>query len=104
MFITSMGIFGFLSSAYLEQAAEGQQSQARIERIENDILRFDDTINRTEIKIAKLETETSNDTSEIQAQIDAEQLRMDKAFERVQPAINEQLEIINNEQRGQMMK
>ena len=100
MFITSMGIFGFLSSAYLEQAAEGQQSQARIERIENDILRFEDTINRTEIKIGKLEVETSNDTSEIQAQIDTEQLRMDKAFERVQPAIDEQLEIINNEQRG----
>ena len=100
MFITSMGIFGFLSSAYLEQAAEGQQSQAKIERIENDITRFDETINRTEIKIVKLETETSNDTSEIQAQIDAEQLRMDKAFERVQPAIDEQLAIINNEQRG----
>ena len=100
MFITSMGIFGFLSSAYLEQAAEGQQSQARIERIVNDIARTDETIKRTEIKIEKLETETSNDTSEIQAQIDAEQLRMDKAFERVQPAIDEQLAIIDNEQRG----
>jgi len=100
MFITSMGIFGFLSSAYLEQASEGQQSQARIERISNDILRFEDTIERTEVKIEKLETETSNDTSDIQAQIDSEQVRMDKAFERVQPAINEQLEIITNEQRG----
>ena len=100
MFITSMGIFGFLSSAYLEQASEGQQSQARIERISNDILRFEDTIQRTEVKIEKLENETSNDTSDIQAQIDSEQLRMDKAFERVQPAIDEQLEIIANEQRG----
>ena len=35
----SLGIFGFLSSAYLEQASEGQQSAAKIERISNDILR-----------------------------------------------------------------
>lgn len=100
MFITSMGIFGFLSSAYLEQASEGQQSAAKIERISNDILRTEETISRTEIKIGKLEVETSNDTSDIQAQIDSEQVRMDKAFERVQPAIDEQLEIIANEQRG----
>ena len=100
MFITSLGIFGFLSSAYLEQAAEGQQSTAKIERIANDIIRTEDTIARTEIKIEKLENETSEDTSDIQAQIDAEQERMDKAFERVQPAIDEQLSIIDNEQRG----
>ena len=100
MFITSLGIFGFLSSAYLEQAAEGQQSTAKIERIGNDILRTEDMISRTEVKIEKLENETSNDTSDIQAQIDAEQERMDKAFERVQPAIDEQLAIIDNEQRG----
>ncbi len=59
MFITSMGIFGFLSSAYLEQASEGQQSAAKIERIANDILRTEETISRTEIKIGKLEVETS---------------------------------------------
>ena len=100
MFITSMGIFGFLSSAYLEQASEGQQSAAKIERIANDILRTEETISRTEIKIGKLEVETSNDTSDIQAQIDSEQVRMDKAFERVQPAIDEQLAIIADEQRG----
>jgi CHASE3 domain sensor protein len=100
MFITSLGIFGFLSSAYLEQAAEGQQSTAKIERIANDILRTEDMISRTEVKIEKLENETSDDTSDIQAQIDAEQERMDKAFERVQPAIDEQLAIIDNEQRG----
>ena len=100
MFITSLGIFGFLSSAYLEQAAEGKQSTAKIERISNDILRTEDMISRTEVKIEKLENETSNDTSDIQAQIDAEQERMDKAFERVQPAIDEQLAIIDNEQRG----
>lgn len=100
MFITSMGIFGFLSSAYLEQASEGKQSQARVERIENDIIRYEDTIARTEVKIVKLETETTNDTGDIQAQIDTEQQRMDQAYARVQPAIDEQTQIIANEQRG----
>lgn len=100
MFITSMGIFGFLSSAYLEQASEGKQSTAKIERIENDIIRYEDTITRTEVKIEKLETETTNDTGDIQAQIDTEQQRMDQAYARVQPAIDEQTQIIANEQRG----
>jgi hypothetical protein len=100
MFITSMGIFGFLSSAYLEQASEGKQSTAKIERIENDIIRYEDTITRTEVKIEKLETETTNDTGDIQAQIDTEQQRMDQAYARVQPAIDEQTDIIANEQLG----
>ena len=60
MFITSMGIFGFLSRAHLEQASEGLQSQARIERIENDIIRYEDTIKRSEIKISKLEILTKD--------------------------------------------
>ena len=101
MFITSMGIFGFLSRAHLEQAAEGQQNQAKIERIANDILRNEETIKRTEIKIEKLENETSDDTSDIQAQLDAEQQRMNQAYDRVQPGIDEQMSIIDNEQRGQ---
>ena len=100
MFITSMGIFGFLSSAHLEQAAEGQQSEARITRIENDITRFDNTITRTTTKIEKLENESTDNTDDTQAQIDTEQLRMNQAYARVQPAINEQIQIIANEQTG----
>ncbi len=100
MFITSMGIFGFLSRAHLEQASEGLQSQARIERIDNDISRYEDTIKRSEIKISKLETQNTNTTDEIQLQIDTEQQRMDQAYARVQPAVDEQLSIISNEQRG----
>jgi len=100
MFITSMGIFGFLSSAHLEQAAEGQQSEARITRIENDIIRFEDTIARATSKIEKLETESTDDTDDIQAQIDTEQMRMDQAYARVEPAINEQRQIIATEQTG----
>lgn len=100
MFITSMGIFGFLSKAHLEQAAQGTANVAKVERIDNDIIRFNSIIERTEIKIAKLENETSDDSSDINAQIDAEQTRMDNAYARIQPAIDEQMEIIRQEQKG----
>lgn len=97
MFITSMGIFGFLSRAHLEQAAQGQENTARIERIENDILRNEELITRTEAKIEKLDSESANDTSAVQAQIDAEQARMDQAYARIQPAIDDQNAIIASE-------
>jgi hypothetical protein len=100
MFITSMGIFGFLSKAHLEQAAQGTANVAKVERIDNDIIRFNSIIERTEIKIAKLENETSDDSSDINTQIDAEQTRMDNAYARIQPAIDEQMEIIRQEQKG----
>jgi hypothetical protein len=95
-----MGIFGFLSRAHLEQASESLQSQARVERIDNDIVRYEDTITRSEIKIEKLETQNTNNTDEIQTQIDTEQQRMDQAYARVQPAIDEQLAIILDQQTG----
>lgn len=97
MFITSMGIFGFLSRAHLEQAAQGQENVARIERIESDILRNQELITRTETKIEKLDTESANGTSDVQSQIDAEQQRMDQAYARIQPAIDEQNQIIASE-------
>ena len=100
MFITSMGIFGFLSRAHLEQASESLQSQARVERIDDDIIRYKDTITRSEIKIEKLETQNTNNTDAIQTQIDTEQARMDQAYARVQPAIDEQLAIILDQQTG----
>jgi len=89
MFITSMGIFGFLSKAHLEQSAQTSQSSARIERIENDITRSEIDLTKIEARIASLDTESQDDTSNIQAQIDAEQKRMDGAYSRIQPAIDE---------------
>lgn len=97
MFITSMGIFGFLSRAHLEQSAMGEQNVARIERIEGDITRSELTITRLENEITKLSNEVASDTSNIQSQIDAEQARMDQAYARIQPAIDEQNAIIANE-------
>src|SRR6056300_1010311 len=56
MFITSMGIFGFLSKAHIEQTSAGQESVAQVERLTLEIKRQNDIINRAEEQIKKLET------------------------------------------------
>ena len=97
MLITSMGIFGYLSKAHLEQAADSEENTARIERIVQDISRYENSTLRLEAKIIKLDTESEVDTSKIQEQIDTEELRMDNVMVRIQPAIDEQNVIITNE-------
>jgi peptidoglycan hydrolase CwlO-like protein len=97
MLITSMGIFGFLSKAHLEQAADSEENTARIERIVQDMGRYETTSNRLEEKIVKLDNEDEVDTSKIQEQIDTEENRMDNVMVRIQPAIDEQNSIITNE-------
>ena len=37
MFITSMGIFGFLSKAHIEQTSAGEESVAQVERLAGEI-------------------------------------------------------------------
>ena len=97
MLITSMGIFGYLSKAHLEQAADSEENTARVERIVQDISRYENSTLRFEEKIIKLDTESEVDTSKIQEQIDTEELRMDNVMVRIQPAIDEQNVIITNE-------
>ena len=96
MFITSMGIFGFLSKAHIEQTSASQESVEQVTRVESEILRYTGIIERSEQKIQKLETTGSGADATIQAQIDKEQERIDKAFERIQPAIDQQNKIIKD--------
>jgi len=90
MFITSMGIFGFLSRAHIEQAATTQEAESQIERIESEIARFELSRERAVQQIQRLETGNTGADAAIQTQIDREQQRVDAAYERVQPAIIEQ--------------
>ena len=96
MFITSMGIFGFLSKAHIEQTSASQESVEQVVRVDKEISRYTSIIERSEIKIQKLETTGSGADATIQSQIDKEQERIDKAFERIQPAINQQNKIISD--------
>lgn len=96
MFITSMGIFGFLSKAHIEQTANAQEGVAQIERIDLDISRQQSIVSKAEERIVEIESKGSNNDEKIQQQIDAEQQRIDSAYSRIQPAIDEQLTIISN--------
>ena len=95
MIITSMGIFGFLSKAHIEQTANAQEGLAQIERIVVDIERQQDVIARAEERILDIESKGSNNDTGIQKQIDTEQQRIDSAYTRIQPAIDEQLAIVS---------
>jgi hypothetical protein len=96
MLITSMGIFGFLSKAHIEQTSASEETVARVETITKEIDRRLGIIGRAENKIRQLETSGTSVDTNIQAQIDKEQERIDKAFERIQPAIVQQNKIIED--------
>ena len=90
MFITSMGIFGFLSKAHIEQTSASEESVARVESITSEIARQNAIVTRANTRIGQLENSETGADATIQAQIDKEQTRIDLAFERSQPAIAQQ--------------
>ena len=102
MFITSMGIFGFLSKAHIEQTSASTESVAQVERLTVEIARQNGIIERAEQQITKLETSGTGNDANVQAQIDKEQERIDNAYTRIQPAIDEQQSIIDSQ--GQLYK
>jgi hypothetical protein len=97
MFITSMGIFGFLSKAHIEQTTAGQEGAAKVERINAEIGRQKDIVKRAEDKTRQLQTTGSGADAQIQSQIDKEQERIDNAYKRIQPAIDENNKIIGSQ-------
>ena len=101
MFITSMGIFGFLSKAHIEQTAAAQEQVAQLERFDDEILRQQDLIARAEARIAKAEQDATNQDVGIQDKIDREQERIDSAYTRRQPSIDEQQAIITAQENAQ---
>ena len=94
MFITSMGIFGYLSKAHIEQTSASQESIEKIEQIKTEILRYTNIVERAEQKITDLENAGSNKNENIQLQIDREQERIDTAYDRINPLVKEQQRII----------
>ena len=96
MLITSMGIFGFLSKAHIEQTSASEETVARVETIQKETARLQNIIKRADDKIKALETSGTGSDANIQSQIDKEQERIDKAFERINPAIEQQNKIITD--------
>ena len=83
MFITSMGIFGFLSKAHIEQTSASEESIARVESITAEIDRQNAIVTRANTRIGQLENSETGADATIQTQIDKEQGRIDLAFERI---------------------
>jgi len=96
MFITSMGIFGFLSKAHIEQSGVTQENSARLERVISGIERNETIIRDQEDAIRSLRTTGTSGQASIQLQIDKEQERIDSAYDRIRPLIREQNVIIEN--------
>jgi hypothetical protein len=74
MFITSMGIFGFLSKAHIEQTAASTESVVQVKRIVTEIARLSGNIERSEEKIIKAENSGGKANASVQAQIDTEHI------------------------------
>jgi len=100
MFITSMGIFGFLSKAHIEQTSASEESVAKIQQIDGEVARLTAIIDRADAKVEQLESSGTGADANIQSQIDKEQERIDKAFERIAPAIEQQNKIIEDARAG----
>jgi len=96
MFITSMGIFGFLSKAHIEQTAESEENVAKMEQIDKKIVRLTDTIMSSEQAIIKIETKDENKNEEINFQIQTEEERIVKVIDQYQKLVDEQDKIINS--------
>ena len=94
MFITSMGIFGFLSKAHIEQTSAANEQVATLARFDEEIAREQDIITRANERIAKAEIAADKQDVGIQDKIDKEQDRIDSAYVRRQPSIQEQVDII----------
>ena len=91
MFITSMGIFGYLSKAHIEQTAAATEGVAQLDRIDEELVRQEAIIERAEERILEAEASVGAGNNEIQAQIDKEQVRIDTAYTRIEPVNREGL-------------
>jgi hypothetical protein len=75
MFITSMGIFGFLSKAHIEQTSMSQEQVALIETIDGKIVRSEGKIERWTTEMDRL---LAGEDIRVDSLIDREQIELDK--------------------------
>lgn len=82
MFITSMGIFGFLSKSHIQQTAQSQDQVAQIETIKGNISRAQSKVDRWTTEIERIsngvDTRVDNLVDKEQKQLDSLYVRIDK--------------------------
>ena len=86
MFITSMGIFGFLSKSHVEQSAFGAEQIAQVEVIEESLIRSKSKVERWTQNIERLNK--GETTSRMGTLIAREQQRITDANARIQPQVD----------------
>lgn len=92
MFITSMGVFGFLSKSHIEQSAIGGEQLAQMEVIDEKLVNIDSKINRWTEDIERLNKGGQN--TRVDNLIKLEQNRIDEARRSIEPQIKAQNEKI----------
>ena len=97
MFITSMGIFGFLSKAHIQQAGAAAQQVAQVERLDQEIKSQNQIIELANKRLADLSSGTGNGDAGLNARISQANKVIENANARVQPKIDEQQKIIDQE-------
>ncbi len=80
MFITSMGIFGFLSKAHVEQTAPSSLIINKIEQIEDRISRENSKISRFKIDLERL---NAGEDVRVDSLVDSEQDKLQRIYERI---------------------
>lgn len=96
MCITSMGIFGYLSKAHIEQAAAGQEQQAQLARIIDQIATQNAIIAQANTALENVNAQGAAQDTSINAKIaDANKL-IDEIHARYQPQIDQQQKIIDD--------
>ena len=97
MIITSLGIFGFLSKAHIEQATPASEVTAKIDRIEEQIIREESNIKNLTGKIDRLQGGSADTTTT--AQIEREQAIIDNAGDKIKADVELIQTKINNTQK-----
>jgi len=80
MFITSMGIFGFLSKAHVEQTSLGTIGTEKLATIEEKLLRSENRIERWSLDIDRL---SKGEDIRVDTLIDKELVELDKLYARI---------------------
>lgn len=96
MLITSMGIFGFLSSAHIEQTSESKETLARISQIDTIIERNRNVISDSEKEIDRIRNSGSTKNEEINGQIERELKRIETVRKQYNDLVSEQNNIIES--------
>ena len=97
MIITSLGIFGFLSKAHVEQSTPAAETVAKIDRINEQILRQENTIQNVTNKITRLQE--GGATVNVDDQIEREQAIIDNADNKIKGEVELIQQKITNTQK-----